>query len=172
MVVLEIERKVDKLLACLDVDIVQIQQNISYLNEMRSMIIKRDDVALGKLLEKVQETSEDYIENETNRQSARKELADFLGCSIEQVTLSKVKESLPETSKNRVIETRENLRLLIEELRREYSSTIMLVSECARFNKLLLKSIFDLGKTGSCSYDARGTTRRRDGEAALMNVKF
>jgi uncharacterized membrane protein YgaE (UPF0421/DUF939 family) len=150
MVVLEIEKKVDKLLACLDKDIQQIKQNISYLNEMRSMIIKRDEVALGKLLQTVQDTSEVYKDNETDRQSIRKELADFLGCSIGQITLSKVEESLPETSKNKVIEARENLRLLIEELRKEHSSTVMLVSECARFNKLLLKSIFDLGKNESC----------------------
>jgi hypothetical protein len=172
MVVLEIEGKVDKLLTCLDVDIQQIKQNISFLDEMRSLIIKRDDVALGKLLEKVQETSEGYIENETNRHSARKELADFLGVDLEQVTLSKIEESLPDTSKNKVIETREHLRLLIEELRKEYSSTIMLVSECARFNRLLLKSIFDLGKAGSCSYDARGTARRHDADAAMMNLKL
>jgi hypothetical protein len=136
------------------------------------MIIKRDEAALGKLLQTVQETSEVYKDNETDRQSIRKELADFLGCSIEEVTLSKVEESLTETSKNQVIEARKNLRLLIEELRKEHSSTVMLVSECSRFNKLLLKSIFNLGKTDSCSYDARGTTRRHDGEAALMNVKF
>ena len=172
MVVLEIENKVDKLLACLDKDIQQIRQNISYLNEMRSLIIKRDEVALGKLLQKVQETSEGYKDNETDRQSIRKELADFFGCDIGQITLSKVVENLPVTSKNKVIETRENLRSLIEELWKEYSSTVILVSECSRFNKLLLKSIFDLSKNGTCSYDARGTTRRHDGEAALMNVKF
>ena len=172
MVVLEIERKVDKLLECLDKDVQQIRQNISYLNEMRSLIIKRDDAALDKLLQSVQEISEVYKDNETDRQSIRKELADLLSCSIEQITLSKVEENLPETSRKRVIETRENLRSLIEVLRREYSSTVMLVSECARFNKLLLRSIFDLGKTGTFSYDARGTTRRQDGEAALMNVKF
>jgi len=172
MVVLEIEKKVDKLLTCLEVDIQHIKQNISYLNEMRSLIIKRDDIALSKLLETIQETSEVYKDKEKERQSIRRELADFLGCSIEQVTLSKVEENLPEISKNKVIETKENLRLFIEELRREYSSTVMLVSECARFNKLLLRSIFELGKTGSFSYDSRGTTRRHDGEAALMNVKF
>ena len=172
MVVLEIEKKVDKLLECLEVDIQQIKQNISYLNEMRSLIIKRDDIALSKLLEAIQETSEIYKDKEKERQSIRRELADFLGCSLEQVTLSKVEENLSEISKNKVIEIRENLRLFIEELRREYSSTVMLVSECARFNKILLKSIFDLSKTGTCSYDARGATRRQGGEAAVMNVKF
>ena len=172
MVVLEIENKVDKLLACLDKDIQQIKQNISYLNEMRSLIIKRDEVALGNLLHTIQETSEVYKNNESDRQTIRKELADFLGCSVEQINLSKVEDSLSEISRNKVIETKENLRSLIEELRKEYSSTVMLVSECARFNKLLLRSIFNLGKTDSCSYDARGTTKRHDGEAAIMNVKF
>lgn len=172
MVVLEIEKKVDKMLVCLDKDVKQIQQNLSYLNEMRSLIIKRDDVALGKLLQKAQEESEAYKENETNRQSIRQELADFLGCSIEEITLSKVEESLPEISRNKIIEIRENLRSLIGEFRREYASTVMLVSECDRFNKLLLRSIFDISKTGSFSYDSRGTTRRHDGEAALMNMKF
>ena len=172
MVVLEIENKVDKLLACLEVDIQQLKQNISFLNEMRSLIIKRDEIALGKLLQTVQDASEVYKDNETDRQSIRKEIADFLGCSVGQINLSKMEECLPETSKNKVIETRGNLRSLIEEFRNEYTSTVMLVSECSRFNKLLLKSIFDLSKTGTCSYDARGTTRQHDGEAALMNVKF
>ena len=46
--------KVDELLAVLDKDIEHIQRSLSRLNELRRLVIKRDDTALGKLLESIQ----------------------------------------------------------------------------------------------------------------------
>ena len=67
-----IEDKVDELLVCLDIDALNIQENLSQLNELRSLVIKRDDAALGTLLEKIQAKSDKYRSNESNRQSIRK----------------------------------------------------------------------------------------------------
>ena len=85
-----IEDKVDEMLACLDKDIRHMQENLLQLNELRRLVIKRDDAALGKLLESIQTKSGQYKSHELNRQSIRKELAITLGCDLEQVTLSSI----------------------------------------------------------------------------------
>ena len=59
-----IEDKVDELLLVLDEDIRHIQQSLSWLNELRSLIIKRDDASLGKLLELIRSESEGYRKHE------------------------------------------------------------------------------------------------------------
>jgi len=41
----EIEAKVDELLSCLDKDSQHIQESLSQLNRLRSLVIKRDDVS-------------------------------------------------------------------------------------------------------------------------------
>jgi hypothetical protein len=51
---IEIEDKVDQLLAVLDKDIQHIQDTLSTLNELRGLVIKRDDASLHKLLESIQ----------------------------------------------------------------------------------------------------------------------
>ncbi|MHC4482152.1 MAG: hypothetical protein ACYSW4_01245 [Planctomycetota bacterium] len=60
----EIEDKVDKLVVVLDKDIQHIQEALSQLNELRSLVIKRDEVALGKLLERIRVESDGYTANE------------------------------------------------------------------------------------------------------------
>ena len=45
MVANEIENKVADMLKCLDIDIEHIRKNLLRLNEMRGLIIKRDDNA-------------------------------------------------------------------------------------------------------------------------------
>ena len=168
--VIGIENKVEELLVCLDKDIQHMQDSLQKLNEIRTLVIKRDDAALGKLLESIQSASDCYSDHESNRKSIRKELAESLGCSIEQMTLSSLEESLPEAKKDRVTRMKAKLRSLSAELKKEYMSTALLLSECARFNNMLLKGIFDLGNTGSVYYKSNGQTRRQT-DTALVNLR-
>ena len=78
--IVEIEDKVEKLLVCLDQDVQHMQESLQKLNEMRTLVIKRDEAALGKLLENLQGSSDSYRDNESNRKSIRNELAESLGC--------------------------------------------------------------------------------------------
>ena len=167
----EIENYVDEMLDCLDVDIEHIRKNLSRLNEMRELVIKRDDVELRKLLDSIQGESDIYRENETRRLMLRKKIADSLGCGIENITLSKLANRLPENKRNRVIEKKEQLKSLVGNFKKEYAGTIVLVSECARFNKMLLRSIFNHGQTGSVYYGANGTVRehKENGKSWLVN---
>ena len=167
----EIEAKVDELLSCLDKDSQHVQESLSQLNRLRSLVIKRDDAALGKLLEIIKAESDSYRSQESKRQTIRKELANAIGCNTEQMTLSALEASLPKVKKSQVTKRKAKLMSLIKELKKEYLSTALLLSECARFNNLLLKSIFDLGKTGTVYYNSNGATKRQT-DIAFVNIQF
>lgn len=158
-----IENKVDDLLACLDKDVQRLQESLSQLTELRALIIKRDDAALGKLLDTIQAGSGRYKVQESHRQSIRTDLANVLGCDIEHITLSQIEKKLSKVKAEQVRRIQNKLKSLVQELRREYLSTVMLVSECSRLNNMLLKSIFNVGGTGDVFYNANGVTRRQTG---------
>lgn len=166
-----IEDKVDELVDCLDKDCQHILETLSEINELRALVIKRDDAALSKMLESIQTKSEDYRKNESKRQLIREELANALGYSMEQVTLSSLETSLHGTTRIKIAERNTRLKSLIEELRREHFSTALLLKECARFNNLLLESIFNLGKKEVVCYDSRGATRRQS-DTAFINFQL
>jgi hypothetical protein len=169
----EIEDKVDELLACLDKDVRHIEESLSHLNELRSLVIKRDDAALSGLLESLRARSDLYAGHESNRLSIRRDLAIMLGCKTEQMTLTALASCLPEGKKEAVIEIQTKLRSLTGQLKTEHMSTALLLSECARFNSLLLRSLFDLGQTGAGAvyYNSSGTAKRQM-DGTLMNLQL
>jgi hypothetical protein len=154
-----IKNKVDGLLTALDNDIQHIQDSLYQLNELRGLVIKRDDVALAKLLGTIRAKADSYAANESKRQSIRKGLANALGWTVEQTTLSRLETALSGGTKAQVASKRAELQSLINKLKKEHLSTAMLLSECARFNNLLLRGIFDLGRTGTLTYRANGATK-------------
>jgi hypothetical protein len=166
-----IEDKVDALLTVLDKDIEYMQDSLSLLNELRSLVIKRDDAALGKLLGSIRTEADSYATNESKRRSIRRELAGALGCNVREMTLSRLETILPEEKKTQVADRRAKLRALAEELKKEHSSTAMFLSECARFNSVLLRTIFDVGKTGTVTYSPNGAAKRQI-DTALVNLRF
>jgi len=168
---IEIEGKVDELLVCLDKDIEHIQQSMSNLDELRSLVIKHDDAALGRLLESIRVESESHKRHETNRQSIRTELAKSLNCNVKEMTLSKLETFVSDVKKAQIIQSKTKLKTLIKKLKKESSSTALLLSDCARFNKLLLKSIFNFGNTEAVFYNANGATREQN-ERAFVNLQF
>ena len=164
-------QKVDELLDVLDRDIRQVQENLSWLNELRALLIRRDDAALGGLMDKIRGESDSYRTNETKRQSIRKELADIFQCQFEQMTLSRLEAVLPQEKVAQVAQRRAQLRPLLDQLKKEHLSTMLLLSECARFNKLLLTSIFELGKTGMLVYDPSGAASQQN-DNVFVNFHF
>jgi len=168
-----IEDKVDELLLVLDEDIRHIRQSLSRLNELRSLVIKRDDASLGKLLEFIRSESEGYRKHELHRRSIRKELAGALGCGLGQITLSKLETStsLPQGKKDQVTEKKAKLKSLIKELKKEHLSTALLLSDCARFNRMLLKGVFNFGKTRTVYYGSNGATKQQN-DMAFVNLQL
>jgi flagellar biosynthesis/type III secretory pathway chaperone len=165
------EDVVEELLVVLDEDIRLIQRSLSQLNELRSLVIKRDEVALGRLLERIQVEAPACKRHDSKRQSIRKELARALGCDYEQMTLSRLESVLPGEEKSKVAERKARLRSLTEELKKEHLSTALLLSECARFNNVLLRSVLGLGRTETLIYDSNGAASRQT-DKALVNLQF
>ena len=96
-------------------------------------------------------------------------MASLLGCDIEKVTLTMLASKLSEDKRDEVIEKKAEIKSLIDEFKKEYTSTIILVSECARFNKMLIKSIFNFGKTNSVFYSSQGKLKEhKDSTKSLM----
>ncbi len=169
--VVGIEDKIDELLLCLDEDARHIQQSLSRLDKLRAFVVKRDDASLGKLLESIQGESDSYSANELKRQSIRKELAAALDCNLRQMTLSRIEYELSGVKKAQVAERKAKLRSLTDELKKAHLGTMLLLSDCARFNNVLLKSVFDFGRTGTVTYNSNGSTKRQT-DTAFVNLQF
>jgi len=167
----EIEDKIDELLSILDTDIQHIHETVSKLDELRSLVIRRDEVSLLGLLEAIKAQSQSYAVNELKRQAIRKELAIALGCNLEQVTLSGLEQILKDTKKAQIADRKVKLKTLTEKLKREHLSTTLLLSDCARFNSLVLRSIFDFGKATTVTYGSNGSARRQS-DTTFVNLQF
>ena len=166
-----IQDKVDELLTVLDKDTEQLKQSLSRLNELRTAVIKRNDSLLGKLLESVQQESQVYKSQASKRRLLIKELSAALDCNFAELTLSKLESILSGGKKGLVAERKEELRSLTRELKTEHLATTRLLSECIRFNRSLLKSIFNNDITGVVTYDSGGSSRLSS-DKAFVNLKL
>lgn len=167
----EIENKVDQLFLVLDRDIQYIWGNLSTLNEMRDLVASRDDVSLHKLLESVKSKSTNYKENETKRQSLRKELAVALDCSIEQMTLTRLQSELSGQIKDEVTRRKIKLQTLSDQLKKEHLSTTMLLADCSRFNSMMLNGILKCGQSETATYGPNGSAQRQT-NSAFVNFQL
>ena len=166
-----IEEKIDALLTCLEKDVQHLQKGIWHLDELRRLVIKRDDAALGKLLEEIQTEVDDYRRHERKRQSIRRELAEACGFDPKPMTLSSLETILPKATKSRITEKKNQIRCLVKEFRKEHLGTAMLLSECARINHTLLKSLFNHSQVESLCYNANGAAKRLT-DVALIDLQL
>jgi len=168
---IEMEVKVDRLLVVLQRQLEAIKLNLSRLNELRAFVVKRDEVSLRKLLTNIQSESPMQAQDEQKREILRRELADIFGCQTSQMTLSMLEKQLDGQRKQRVTHIKNELRDSAIELRKEHSGTMMLLAECARFNKTLLNGILSLGRSSEITYSQNGSALRH-GNSGFMNLQF
>jgi hypothetical protein len=169
--VIGIENKIDDLLSVLKKDVEHVRQSLLWLTELRGLVVKRDEDGLRELLECIQKKSGGYSANESRRQLLRKELAKDLGCGVKEVTLFRLEEESPVEKREQVSTIKIELKSLTEELKREHLSTTMLLSDCARFNSLLLRTMLNVGRTEAITYSANGTAGHQAG-MSLLNLRF
>ena len=167
----DIELQVDALLDVLDGDIQQLRTNLSLLDQLRELVLKRDEVGLRRLLEDMQTRGRGDIENESKRMIIRKKLAGILGWNVKQVTLTRLEDTVTGSQRLAIAEKKAELESLIQSLRAEYSKTAFLLSECARFNRLLLEGILEFGRTTALTYKSNGTTESQS-RSAFVNMRF
>lgn len=166
----KIEDSVDELLIVLERDIQHIEKSLLRLNELRSLVIKHDDASLDELLGIIRAESDSYKSNELKRQEIRKDLAVSLDCDMKQMTLSRLEAELTGEKKVQIAEIKSTLSSLAGQLKKEYMSTTMLLSDCSRFNSLLLNSIFELGRPAAITYCSDGSKKRRT-DPAFLNLQ-
>jgi hypothetical protein len=166
---MNLQNEVDELITLLDLDARHLRKSLAQLNELRALLIKRDDTAMAKLLECIQDESNSYKDHESLRQSLRKELAQTLGCTTDQLTLSRLESMLPAAMRAQLNYRRTELESLIAQLRREYVSTSLLLSEFARLNTLVLNGILSLGGPDTTTYDSTGAAKRQT-DTAFVNL--
>jgi len=155
----------------LDEDIRYLETALSHLDALRGLLIKRDDAALRELLGRVARHADERAAGDRRRETLIAELASTLGCEADGVTLSTLQAVLPVENRGDLIKRQRRLKTLIGELRREYRLTAILVSDCAKFNRALLRTVFKVDGADTLTYSPSGTVRPR-ANAGLMSLHF
>lgn len=158
---LRAEELTDQLLTVLDVDIQHLTDSIASLDQLREFVVKQDNDALSRLLNTIQAKTTAYRQNELKRQSLRRELALLLGCDAAAATLSRLEAELAGTHKHEIGSRKTKLRTLANRLKVEFAGTQRLLGDCTRFNRMLLKSIFQMARPGTATYTAAGSAKRQ-----------
>jgi hypothetical protein len=163
--------RVVALLGVLDEDIRHVETTLLRLDTLRGLLIKRDDGALEKLLEEIHRQSETYAATERRRLELRRELAADLGCPERDLTVSELLTRLTGPDRAALAERQMRLKILIAQLKREHALTSLLISDCAKFNRSLLRVFFGpAGKTGT-TYSPTGAAQHPTG-VALLNMQL
>lgn len=168
---LQIDDCVDQLLDVLDADIVHLENSLVRLNELRGLVIKRDNDALGHLLATVQSELKPYSDNESRRKMLCKKLAALIGCEPNQITLSRLGIELANTKKSELDSRKSKLKLLTTRLKSEYAGTCLLLTDCTRFNRMLIKCIFEVCQVSPTTYSSSGAAQQQT-NTVFMNVQF
>lgn len=166
-----IEAAVDALLAVLDEDIRHVEASLLQLDALRSSLVKRDDAALEQLLKDLQSQAKTRTANEQRRQFLREELAASLGYDVKDLTLSKLQAELGDFQAEAVSNRQERLKSLVMDLKREHRLTAMLISDCSRFNRSLMRILFGSKAAGSTTYGASGKAKNQN-SVGLMNLQL
>jgi len=159
--------RITSLLEVLDQDVRHLEDTLSRLELLRSLLIKRENPALEKLLEDIRQQADVYQANEQKRQQLRRALAADLGCAEAELTLSKLQDELRRGSGSEALpdrqaalaERRARLRSLAVQLKREHALTVLLVRDCLRFNRFLLQAFFPSSGRGGTTYSPTGAAR-------------
>jgi len=166
-----VETKVEQLLVVLDEDVRHLETTLSQLDTLRGLLVRRDDAALEQLLGDIRGRTEAHAANEHRRQRLRADLALMLECNTGRFTLSKLESMLPEPQRAAVGSRREKLNTLIRDLKREYTLTTLLLSDCARFNRTLMRALFGTGHQAGVIYSPSGEARQQM-NTTLMSLQL
>ncbi len=174
-----LEIKITALLEVLDEDVRHLESALAQLDLLRSLLIRRENAALERLLGDIQQQAEAYRAIEQKRQQLRKDLALDLGCTEGELTLSRLRRKLsgPPCSEAQrrcgaaVAARQARLRSLAAQLKREHTLTALLLRDAARFNRSLLRVFLGSTGRGCATYSPTGVAERGPG-AALMSIQF
>ena len=137
----QLEKHVEELLEVLDADIIRIDFTLGRLDEMRASVIRRDEEGLSDLLESIRSDHEDYMKQERRRHAVRCRLAEVIGCGVDEMNLSRMRQAVDPEKASLIAEKQAVLKEKVSKLSIEHRATCMLLRDCSRLNGMLLKSL-------------------------------
>jgi ribosomal protein L34 len=158
---LDIERWVLELLIVLKQESEILARIETWLGQVRHKVVERDESGLEALLKDIQATQGQRGMLEQRRQQIRQALATVLGLPFQQVTLTRLTGLLEGELKTQVSRMKSRLHTQTETLRAEHRGTAMLLVDCARFNRMLLNSIFEESHQTVTTYTPRGNAQHK-----------
>ena len=164
-------QKVEALVTLLDRDVDYLTANLARLDALRSMVVKRQDQELSRLLDTIRIESESYAQHESKRHLLRQEIADLLACDVQELTLSSLAQVLDPPLSHALAQRKGALRELTGRLRAEHLSTRWLLKDCARFNTVLFNTLFHPGQENALTYTVKGTTQQQRGQS-MISLQF
>ncbi len=166
-----LEQKAQALLQVLDNDMAYIERNLKTLDQLRQLVIKRDEQGLRTLLETIRHQNIGYHQNEQRREQLRAELAQLAQCLPSDMTLSHLETYLGQSTRQQIQTKKKQLRLLTRQLHADYKNTAVLLNDCARLNRALLKAMFKAQPGQGMTYRFNGALKR-NASVNMLNLSF
>jgi len=132
-------------------------------------IVDHDDDATERLLDQMERAQQLQDATDAKVDAARGALADAIGCPPAARRLSDLIDRVDQPERTGLAERRERVIRRIERLQREHMRAVVLLSECARINRLLTDALFP-GARGLTTYSAAGRSKWH-GTAGLVNTE-
>lgn len=152
---------VDELLEYLDCQGMHLERVLTFLDDFRRALIRRDAPALERMQAQMEQESQVSSELEDRRRHLLRQFAEAIGCRQEEVCLSEIRCHSEPMQQELLRKRQEYLKGLTDRLRQQHLATELLVREYARMNRRLLETLRGQAEKGKV-YDARG---RSDGMA-------
>ena len=149
---------VGELLTILDEDIQLLDLRRSQLEALSVAIVERDDARLEALLNEIQQMLELQAGVDLRLDRIRGALAGDLSLPVQRVKLQALAGLLQGRDRAEIESRRRRIVELSERLRQQHLQTSVLLSECARVNRLLLEALFPQSK-GVDTYGHDGPQR-------------
>ena len=161
-----VEPLVNELLQVLDTEIELLDLRCGQFSRLTQASIERDDQVLHDLLEEIEATQQDQQETDMRLQALRQTLATALGLTEKKLRLAWLIRQMPPEQASAIQHRRRQIIVLTDRIKRQHMETALVVSECARVNRLLLENLFPQAQTVT-TYGARGESSRSQGSGLL-----
>ena len=141
----------------------------SQLGSLCSAIIERDESAVERILEQIEQAQQLQAIGDQKVAALRDELAGKLGVKARTLRLSGLIEQLPPNCQAGMLAKRRRVLELAERFRVQHMRTVMLLSECARINRMLLEGLFP--KCEAVTTYSPGGCQTWQAEAGLVDTE-
>ena len=131
----------------------RVEHTLTQLNDLRAAVIRRDETGLQDLLNRIQTGQNDFSQLDQRRQRLRQRLAEWMGCDLNRLNLTRLIRGLPAEQGDPLRQRQQQLYKQVRQLKMEHHLTGLLLADCARLNRMLLRAM--LGGVGD-SYNAQG----------------